>query len=586
MPSFTRRDFLHLSAFGTGVVISTGLAGCSDADDDGGVPGADDASPAPRASFDHGVASGDPQTDGIILWTRVTAEADSPVPVRWEVASDPDFTDLTNDGSTETDASRDWTVKVDARNLAPGSVYHYRFLAGDRASPAGTFRTLPEGPVESLRLAVVSCSNYPYGRFHVYREIAGLGDVDAVVHLGDYIYEYGAGTYPTAEEVAPGRALPAGTDAELLDLDDYRARYALYRTDPDLQAAHASAPFIVVWDDHEVANDAWRDGAQNHQADEGDFEARKLAALRAWFEWMPVRPVADGDAETIYRRFDFGDLVSLHMLDTRQLARDEQLDYANYIDPASGTFNAAEFAAAVTDPNRTLLGPEQLGWLEGGMADSAARWQVLGQQVLMGRMLIPAELLLSIGDAAASSSAIAELVPIKLRIAQGDPSVTDVERARVGNVAPYNLDAWDGYAAERERVLGTAAALDRDLVVLAGDTHNGWANRLRTADGTDVGVEFATPAVTSPGIASFLGADTPEAIRRAEGALTALIDDLAYTNLGERGLLLVDFAPDEATGRWVYVDGIADETYAVVESRGQAFAVRAGAGGRTLVERS
>ena len=586
MSALTRRGFLHLSALGTGgVVISTGLAGCSDPDDDG-VPASDDAPTAPRASFDHGVASGDPRTDGIILWTRVATEGDSPVQVRWEVASDPAFADLTNDGTTETDASRDWTVKIDARNLAPGSVYHYRFLVGDRASPAGTFRTLPGGPVESLRLAVVSCSNYPYGRFHVYREIAELDDVDVVVHLGDYIYEYGAGTYPTAEEVLAERALGAGTDGELLDLDGYRARYALYRTDPDLQAAHASAPFIVVWDDHEVANDTWRDGAENHQPDEGDFEARKLAALRAWFEWMPVRPVANGDEETIHRRFDFGDLVSLHMLDTRQLARDEQLDYADYTDPASGTFNAAEFAAAVTDPNRTLLGAEQIAWLESGLADSTARWQVLGQQVLMGRMLIPAELLLSIGDAAASGTAIAELVTIKLRIAQRDPSVTDAERARIENVAPYNLDAWDGYAAERERVLGAAAALDRNLVVLAGDTHNGWANELRTAGGTAVGVELATPAVTSPGIARFLGADTPEAIRQAEGALTALIDDLAYTNLGERGLLLVDFTPDEATARWVYVDGIVDESYSVVEARAKEFAVRPGAGGRTLVERA
>lgn len=593
MHPLSRRTFLRLSALASaGVVVSTGLAGCSDSDDDDEV-GRDDDAGVPgslRARFDHGVASGDPGTDRAILWTRATpasdaaggTPADGTVRVRWEVATDPDFANLVNGGETEAVAERDWTVRIDARNLAAGTTHHYRFTVGDVVSPAGRFRTLPAGAVSEVALAVVSCSNYPAGHFHVYREVAELEGIDAVLHLGDYIYEYEAGFYPDEETLVAERALPADADAETVTLEQYRARYALYRTDPNLQAAHASAAFITVWDDHEVANDAWRNGAENHDpADEGDYEARREAALRAWFEWTPVRPASEGDEETIYRRFEFGELATLHMLDTRHAGRDPQLSIADYVDPATGTVNGAEFAAALADPNRTLLGAEQLGWLQQGVAASTATWQVLGQQVLMGRMLVPVELVASL-PAAPDPTVLAELVGIKARLLQDDPSVTDAERARVETVVPYNLDAWDGYAAEREAVLETARQTGSNLVTLAGDTHNAWANDLAAVDGTPVGVEFATPSVTSPGLETILGVDGPEAAAATEAALVTLIDGLRYLNVADRGWTVVRLTPERASAEWRYVDTVKTVAYEVLEARAAALSTAPGAASLTL----
>ena len=597
MRPLSRRAFLRLSALASGgVVVSTGLSGCSSSDDDdgagaGGENGGSDVPGSLRARFDHGVASGDPGTDRAILWTRATPVRDGAdddasgagtVTVRWEVATDPEFANLVNDGETEAVAERDWTVRIDARNLAAGTTHHYRFVAGDVVSPSGRFRTLPAGPVPEVALAVVSCSNYPAGFFHVYRELAALEDLDAVLHLGDYIYEYEAGVYPDAETLVAERALPADADEETLTLEQYRARYALYRTDPDLQAAHASAAFITVWDDHEVANDAWRNGAENHDpVTEGDYEARREAALRAWFEWTPVRPASEGDEQTIYRRFEFGELATLHMLDTRHAGRDPQLSIADYVDPTSGTLNGTELAAALADPNRTLLGAEQLGWLQQGLSASPAIWQVLGQQVLMGRMLVPAELVASL-PAAPDPATFAELVGIKARLLQGDPSLTDAERARVETVIPYNLDAWDGYAAEREAVLETARRSGANLVTLAGDTHNAWANDLATLDGTAVGVELATPSVTSPGLETILGVDGPEAAAATEGALVTLIDGLRYLNVADRGWMVVRLTPERASAQWHYVDTVKTAAYERLEDRARELSSAPGETGRTL----
>ncbi|MEG2637589.1 MAG: alkaline phosphatase D family protein, partial [Acinetobacter sp.] len=217
-------------------------------------------------------------------------------------------------------------------------------------------------------------------------------ELDAIIHLGDYIYEYGQGGYATGDAEKLGRTFAAGNESEIIKLDDYRKRYALYRLDVDLQAAHHRHPFIVIWDDHELANDAWKDGAGNHQSNEGPFLDRKLAALQAYFEWMPIRPVSETDHLNIYRQFDFGTLVQLTMLDTRILARDKQLDYVDYM-TASG-MDLARFQADLTSTTRTLVGYTQRDWLQQKLAQSTATWNVLGQQVLMSKMLIPAELLL------------------------------------------------------------------------------------------------------------------------------------------------------------------------------------------------
>lgn len=369
----------------------------------------------------------------------------------------------------------------------------------------------------------------------------------------------------------------------MLNLSDYRKRYALYRTDTDLQSLHAAAPFIAVWDDHEVANDTWKDGAENHNEGEGDFTERKLAALQAYFEWLPVRPASADDELTIYRSFDFGDLVSLHMLDTRIIGRDEQLDYADYTSQSG--FDAVGFTADVSSSSRSLLGQTQMNWLQTQLAVSTATWQVLGQQVLMGRMLLPAEMLTALSNPAAADlgTLLGELVQLNIRVEQKDPSLTSEEIARITTVIPYNLDAWDGYAYEREVIFGLARSLDKNLVVLAGDTHNAWANNLKTQDGEAVGVEFATAGITSPGLESYLGLPA-EAMPQAEQAITLLVDELKYLNANQRGYLLVTFTPDEATADWRYVSTVKARDYTVDAARGLTLSTLPGSANRTLIE--
>lgn len=568
--SISRRDFIRLSAMGIGAAaISTGLAGC------GG-----DSQIGVKVKYSHGVASGDPLQDKVIIWTRVTPELELKIDVQvhWEVSEDAEFTSLIHQGHMITSPERDYTVKVDIQNLLPGRTYFYRFIANEVISPVGQMKTLPSGSVDKVKLAVFSCANYPAGFFNVYGEAAKRNDIDAVLHLGDYLYEYAMGGYATENAIQIGRAIPQDNDTELVSLSDYRKRYALYRSDEQLQGLHAKVPFICVWDDHEVANDAWRNGAENHQPEEGSFDERKMQALQAYFEWLPIRPANPDDNETIYRYFEFGDLASLYMLDTRLIGRDLQLDFASYTDPVSGSFNSAQFIADVADANRTLLGADQLLWLQQTMMISPAKWQVLGQQVLMGRMNIPAELL-------RSPSKMGELVAIKLRMDAGDPTLTEEEQTRVLSAVPYNLDAWDGYAYEREVIFGLVKQLDKDLIVLAGDTHNAWANNLTDRVGDAVGVELAAPSVTSPGLESYLNlGDDPVALGQAEFGFTTLINDLQYMNISQRGYLTVTLTPEKAEGEWVFVNNILSPTYSVDELKGKRMHVLRGSDHRTLVD--
>ncbi|PSF05154.1 alkaline phosphatase [Marinobacter fuscus] len=572
MTRWTRRDFLKASALGMGaVVVSTGLAGC-----------VLDSNDKRNVRFTHGVASGDPLQDGVILWTRAVPDSGGAVSVGWEVATDASFESLVQSGTAEASAEHDFTIKVDARGLLPGQRYYYRFRSASQVSATGITRTLPEGNVDQVRLAVVSCAHYPAGFFNVYREIASRDDLDAVVHLGDYIYEYSSETesYAAGDADAIGRRFPPDNDRELLTLADYRGRYGIYRRDEDLQLAHQRLPFIVVWDDHEVANDTWREGADNHNADEGDFRERKLMALQAFFEWMPIRPMVEGSDEAIFRSFRFGNLVDLHMLDTRIIGRDQQLDYADYL-TASG-LDAARFRADVSDANRTLLGAEQLLWLQAKMAYSTGQWQVLGQQVLMGRMNLPAELLLAIAteDFSNLPQSLQALAALKARQLQGG-SLSAAELARLETVAPYNLDAWDGYQYEREVVLGTARQLNKNLVVLAGDTHNAWANNLRDFEGNQIGVEFATASVSSPGLEDYL--ELPdELIAGAEQGIGLLVDDLDFLNISQRGYLVATFTPEQATADWHFVDTVKSRDYQVDTSRSASRRVRPGAGYRKV----
>lgn len=577
MTKLTRRDFLKASAMGMGaVVVSTGLAGCVFDSDD-----------KRTTDFTHGVASGDPLADGVVLWTRVVPDSDfeQPVSVAWEVATDAGFENLVHSGTAAAKNAHDFTVKVDVRGLAPAQKYYYRFRTADSQSTTGTTLTLPEGAVDSVRLAVVSCANYPAGYFNVYRELSKRDDLDAVLHLGDYIYEYSSesGSYAASDAAALGRTFPADNNLELIKLKDYRRRYGIYRGDADLQALHQKVPFIVVWDDHEIANDAWENGAANHNAGEGDYGTRKLEALQAYFEWMPIRPVIEGNDEAIFRTFRFGNLVDLHMLDTRHMGRDKQLDYQDYFTQTG--LDEARFRADVGSANRTLLGAEQLLWLQASMGYSTATWQVLGQQILMGRMNLPAELLKAIAteNFGGLPQALAELAELKGRYLADENSLSAAELARLTTAAPYNLDAWDGYQYEREVVLGTAKKLDRNLVVLAGDTHNAWANNLKDIYGDQIGVEFAAPSVSSPGLEEYLELpDSPEAIIGAEQGISLLADDLDYLNINQRGFMIVTFTAEEARSDWYFVDTIKSRDYAIDTARSTSRRVRPGAGNRTV----
>ena len=562
-----RRELIQKTLAGFGALsLPISLTACGDDADS-------NTKPTTQVQFLHGVASGDPLQTQVIIWTRVTpTDSSARLEVQWEVAKDVDFKHITATGKVLTTAAQDFTVKVDVTGLAAGQVYFYRFKSASTYSTTGQTKTLAT-QVQSVQFAVCSCSNYPAGYFHVYKEIAKQ-DVDVVIHLGDYIYEYGMGGYATEEAVAMGRTLSDDNNAEIIRLDDYRKRYALYRLDPDLQAAHQRHPFIVIWDDHELANDTWEKGAENHQSDtEGDFLERKLAALAAYFEWMPIRPIDDQHIK-IYRQFDFGTLVQLTMLDIRIIARNVQLDYANYM-TATG-LDIAKFQADLINPARSLMGVEQRNWLLQKLQQSTATWNVLGQQILMSKMFVPAELLMSLAEITAGNPSpetlskittqITELLKIKARMDAVDPTVSPEEKARLAVTAPYNLDAWDGYFAEREILYGTLAQLKKKVVVLAGDTHNAWASDLSSKDGVLVGVELATSSVSSPGLEKYLSIPMQQ-LQAFEFAFTSLIEELNYCNLNQRGYLKVRFTAEQVQADWIFVDSIKHKEYIVDETR-------------------
>lgn len=559
-PSDTgRRRFVRQLTLGAAALGTLPLAACGGGDDD-----------APAVQFAHGVASGDPLADRVMLWTRVTPPAGftGDIPVQWEVARDAAFATIVARGELRTSAARDFTVKVDATGLQPATAYHYRFTAFETRSPAARTRTLPTGSVAQVKLAVFSCANYPAGYFNVYADAARRSDLDATVHLGDYLYEYGRGGYASGNAEQLGRlSQPAG---EILTLQDYRTRHAQYRGDADLQALHAAAPMIAVWDDHEIANDAWAGGAENHQsATEGAFAARKAAALQAYHEWMPTR---NAQPDSIYRSFAFGNLLALHMLDTRVVGRDEPIDYAAFFKPEG--FDAAGFTAAVGSPTRQLLGTAQTQWLQQQMAASGATWQVLGQQVLMGRMNIPAPILMETLRPG-SGVTVSRYAAIVAKARTAPATLTPEEQAILAQPSiPYNLDAWDGYQAARETVLGMARALRKNLVVLAGDTHNAWASELQDMHGNAVGVEFATSSVSSPGFEEYLPGEDPATL---SAALLQLVEPLKYCDTSRRGYMVVTATAAECRAQWVYVNTIASRQFTARADA--ALAVKAGAPG-------
>ena len=498
------------------------------------------------SGFTHAVASGEPQADSVLLWTRYVADADATL--AWQVSESADFARLTAEGEVTASSGKDFCAKAVVRGLAPDAWYFYRFVAPDATmSPVGRTRTLPEGPSAKFRLAVFSCSNFGFGWFNAYAHAAEINDCDLAVHLGDYIYEYPRGSYPTAAQANPAREL--WPENEIVTLADYRLRYATYRADRDLQRLHQVLPMIAVWDDHESANDSWKDGAENHQREtEGEWEARKAVAKRVYREWMPV-------SDEPYAAYQVGDLATLFRLDTRLEGREQQFNLAKILE---GQTNPEAMVAALaafrdgdwSNPARQLLGAVQEQWLVEGLAQSRRRgatWQVLVQQVLMGKLSSPTNLLELLGD-----------------------NLPDFARARLMASAmaskaglPLNMDAWDGYPAARERVFKGALEADSNLLVLAGDTHNAWSFDL-AQDGAKVGVEFGVCSVSSPGFESYLSMIPPD---QMAGLVVDANAELKWADTSQRGYMTVELTPARATTEFRFVEGIRQRSTRLAGTR-------------------
>ena len=496
-------------------------------------------------SFGHGVASGDPLADRVILWTRVSGASGETLTVAWQIARDAAMQSLVATGTAKTNGERDYTVKVDARGLPSGTQLFYRFMIGDLASPIGKTKTLPVNSIDEAKFAVVSCSNHPYGYFYAYREIAKRDDIDAVVHLGDYIYEYGMGEYATERAEELDRIPDPPT--ELLTLADYRRRYAQYRSDHDLQALHANHPAIVVWDDHEIANDGWRDGAENHgnreNFDEGSWQARRDAAIRAWFEWLPVRGKPNRGDTRIFREFRWGDLVKLVMLDTRFYGRDQQPD----VSQTDGTRDS--ITAFLNQGKRRLLGRKQERWLRKRLRRHDTTWQAIGQQVMLGPLYTPdLEPLL---DLQKPSMLPAEFLQQSIALSKSNP--------------PLLLDTWDGYPWARRQFLRDVRRYGRNTVVLSGDLHTAIAGNVSLEGASDaVTVEFMTTSVTSPGFTEYLPERQPGAV---SAATLQRNPDMRYMETERRGWLCMTFNHDDCVGEWHMLDTVTEPDYEVTIDR-------------------
>ncbi|GFH35125.1 alkaline phosphatase D family protein [Streptomyces pacificus] len=471
--------------------------------------------PEQGTAFRHGVASGDPLPDGVLLWTRVTPSPDAlpgsgkgpATEVGWEIAEDQGFTRVAAGGLTTATAATDHTVKVDVRGLRPATAYFFRFTSGGNVSATGRTRTAPaaDAAAPGVRFGVVSCANWESGYFAAYRHLAARADLDAVLHLGDYLYEYGTGAYP-AEKYVVRRHEPAH---EITTLSDYRARHGTYKTDTDLQALHAAHPLVAIWDDHEIANDAWSGGAENHTpGTEGDYAARAAAAKQAYFEWMPVRTSTEG---TVYRRLRFGKLADLHLLDLRSFR----------------SAQASVGSGKVDDPERTITGRAQLDWLKAGLASSDAAWKLVGTSVMISPVAfgsVPAHL----------------LGPIAGLLGLPEEGLA------------VNVDQWDGYTDDRKELLRHLT--DRGIentVFLTGDIHMAWANDVPVTAATyplsrSAATEFVVTSVTSDNLDDILRVAPGTVSLVAAAAVKAANRHVQWVDLDHHGYGVLDVTAERS----------------------------------------
>ena len=496
------------------------------------------AAQTPAGVFAHGVASGDPLGTVVLLWTRVTPTAAATpgsgvgpaVDVGWEVAADAAFGQLIRTGTVRTDAVQDHTVKVDVTGLAPYTRYFFRFRALGATSPVGRTQTAGVDGVHALRLGFVSCSNYTGGFFAAYRHLSERDDLDAVVHLGDYIYEYGntEGRYGPAELAGRRDHVPA---TEMVSLADYRQRHANYKSDPDLQAAHASAPWIVIFDDHEVTNDTFDEGAENHQPEtEGDFLMRRRLAYQAYLEWMPIRLPDQGVPHRglrFWRSFSFGPLADLFVIDTRQ-NRSQGVPGL-----AGGLFGVDP---AINDPERVIMEPEQMAALKASLAADTVQWHLIGNQTVFTRVAVPREL-----------PGREQLGPLGL------------------SAGVFNTDQWDGYGDDQLELLQAMRDAGADPVVLTGDIHSSWANDVPLDPGTyvpagpannSVGVEFVCPSITSDGFSEILGGE--QQAQAATAGLQMSNPHIRYLDGIGHGFAVLDVTPERVQTDFFFISERTD----------------------------
>lgn len=535
-------------------VLATGTAGAA-ALTVAGLPSGPADAAAKHRPFRHGIASGDPLPHAVLIWTRVTpTPASTPgsgkgprVKVAWEVATDRRFRHVVRRGTFSTGPSRDHTVKVDVTGLKPATWYYYRFRLDGRTSRVGRTRTAPAAAAtpKHLRFGVVSCANLQAGWFSAYRGLADRDDLHAVIHLGDYLYEYGPGQYGYGNgDVDIRPHVPAH---EMVSLDDYRQRHAQYKQDGDLQDLHAKYPWIITWDDHEVANDQWKAGAENHNPDlgEGSYVRRRARAHRAYDEWMPVR--MDGtarlrDGDRLYRRFRFGRLAELSMLDLRTY-RDAQL---------------AAPSGDVSDPDRTITGRQQMDWLKKGLHRGGAQWKVIGNPVMIAPVdfgALPDDLV--------------------------DP-VNDVTGLLPRDGVPYNVDQWDGYTDDRREVFEHIRDHQvSDALFITGDIHSGWASDLpydasTYPVGDSAGVEFVCSSVTSNNLKDITGTPPRTTSVAVESLIKANNRHIQYVDFDSHGFSVLDLTPTRAQMDWYVIGDRADKDTPITWST--SYATKTGTG--------
>lgn len=491
--------------------------------------------------FTHGVASGEPGPRSVLLWVRYVGSGDAKL--RCEVAETDAFTRIVSGGEVVASGEHDHCAKLVVKGLQPARWYHYRFIAPDGTiSEIGRTRTLPTGDVKRFGIGLFSCSNMPFGYFNAYAHAADRSDLDLMIHVGDYLYEYGPGTYP--EKAVPGREVQPPN--EMVTLADYRLRYAAYRADPDLRRLHQLFPMIAQWDDHEFANDAWQDGAENHDpAKEGPWSVRKAVAERVYDEWMPV-------SGQRWNSFQIGSLATIFRPETRITARTKQLELAEAL---AGRGDLMQALVAFRDgpwqaADRTLMGAEQEAWLNDGLSKSVkagTRWQVLAQEIVMAPVRFP--------------EAALDWVPADAPAKARQIAMAGVAASKAG--LPFNFDSWDGYPAARARLLNAVLESGSNLVVLSGDSHNAWGNNL-SQGGRPAGVEFAGHSVTSPGFEAYVPKTAPADVANA---LQTTNPDIIFSDTSRRGYVSLQLTADKVHGEWHFMETILARSTSGVTSK-------------------